>query len=78
MDGTISHYFEEDHYELGEMDQDDPYTKMLRAHRNAEYRENVRKAYQSNCLDLSDCDKYLPPKNDEKQQDGFSLAKKKK
>lgn len=66
MDGTISHYFEEDHYELGGMDQDDPYTKMLRAHRNAEYRENVRNAYLSDSLDYSDCDKYLPPKNDEK------------
>ena len=77
IDGTISHYFEEDHYEIGEMDQDDQYTKMLRAHRNAKYRENVRKAYQSGCLDLSDCDKYLPHKSNEEHQKGISLVKKK-
>lgn len=61
IDGTISHYFEEDHYEIGGMDQSSPYTKMLRAHRNKKYRENVRKAYENGELVL-DCDKYLPSK----------------
>lgn len=61
IDGTISRYFEEDHYEIGEMDQKSMYTKMLRAHRNKQYRENVRKAYESGCLEF-DCDKYLPGK----------------
>lgn len=62
MDGTISHYFEEDHYELGKLDQNSQYTKILRAHRNAKYRENVKQAYQNYCLDFDNCDKYLPPK----------------
>lgn len=62
MDGTISHYFEEDHYTIGEMDQKSPYTKVLRAHRNAQYRENVKYAYQNSCLEFDNCDKYLPNK----------------
>lgn len=63
MDGTISHYFEEDHYEIGGLDQNAPLTKMLRAHRNAEYRQNVKKAYQNGCLDFNDCNQYLPASN---------------
>lgn len=65
MDGTISHYFEEDHYEIGGLDQNSPYTKILRAHRNAQYRENVKKAYENSCLDLVNFDKYLPQKKQE-------------
>ena len=60
MDGTISHYFEEDHYEIGGLDQKSLYTKVLRAHRNTQYRENVKKAYENSCLDYDDCNKYLP------------------
>lgn len=63
MDGTISHYFEEDHYELGELDQNSIYTKVLRAHRNSKYRANVKNAYENNCLDVDNCDKYLPQKD---------------
>ncbi len=62
MDGTISRYFEEDHYEIGHLNQDDAYTKMLRAHRNAVYRQNVKTAYEKGCLDFNHCDKYLPSK----------------
>lgn len=75
MDGTISHYFEEDHYEIGGLDQDSPYTKILRAHRNAKYRENVKKAYENCCLDFDNFDKYLPQKNQEEKS--YSLVKKK-
>lgn len=64
MDGTISRYFEEDHYEIGFLDQNSPYTKLLRAHRNAQYRENIRQAYENSCLDYNNCDKYLPPKKE--------------
>lgn len=63
MDGTISHYFEEDHYELGALDQNALYTKVLRAHRNSQYRANVKKAYENHCLDAENCDQYLPPKS---------------
>lgn len=63
MDGTISHYFEEDHYELGALDQNAIYTKVLRAHRNSQYRANVKKAYENHCLDAENCDKYLLPKS---------------
>lgn len=62
MDGTISHYFEEDHYELGNLDQKSIYTKILRAHRNSKYRENVKKAYENGCLETDNLNKYLPPK----------------
>ncbi len=60
MDGTISHYFEEDHYELGHLEQNSNYTKALRAHRNSEYRKNIKQAYENNCLDYENLDKYLP------------------
>ena len=76
MDGTISHYFEEDHYEIGGLDQDSPYTKILRAHRNAKYRENVKQAYENCCLDFDNFNKYLPQKNQEEKS--YSLVKKKK
>ena len=75
MDGTISHYFEEDHYEIGGLDQDLPYTKILRAHRNTKYRENVKQAYENGCLDLENFDKYLPQKKQDKKV--YSLVKKK-
>lgn len=75
MDGTISHYFEEDHYEIGELDQDLIYTKILRAHRNAQYRENVKQAYENCNLDINNFDKYLPSK---KQIESYSLSKKKR
>ena len=75
MDGTISHYFEEDHYEIGELDQDLIYTKILRAHRNAQYRENVKQAYENCNLDTNNFDKYLPPK---KQVKSYSLSNKKR
>ncbi len=75
MDGTISHYFEEDRYEIGELDQDLIYTKILRAHRNAQYRENVKQAYENCNLDINNFDKYLPPK---KQIESYSLSKKKR
>lgn len=75
MDGTISHYFEEDHYEIGGLDQDLIYTKILRAHRNAQYRENVKQAYENCNLDINNFDKYLPPK---KQIESYSLSKKKR
>ncbi len=75
MDGTISHYFEEDHYEIGELDQDLIYAKILRAHRNAQYRENVKQAYENCNLDINNFDKYLPPK---KQKESYSLSKKKR
>ena len=76
IDGTISHYFEEDHYEIGGLDQDSPYTKILRAHRNAKYRENVKQAYENCCLNFDNFNKYLPQKNQEEK--GYSLVKKKK
>lgn len=75
MDGTISHYFEEDHYEIGGLDQDLIYTKILRAHRNAQYRENVKQAYENCNLDINNFDKYLPSK---KQIESYSLSKKKR
>ena len=75
MDGTISHYFEEDHYEIGELDQDLIYTKILRAHRNAQYRENVKQAYENCNLDINNFDKYLPSK---KKIESYSLSKKKR
>ena len=59
MDGTISHYFEEDHYEIGGMNQELELTKILRAHRNSKYRENVLKAYKEDKLDINNIDKYL-------------------
>ena len=62
MDGTISQYFEEDHYTIGELDQHSTYTKVLRAHRNSKYRKNVKYAYENDCLDVDNCDKYLPQK----------------
>ena len=60
MDGTISHYFEEDHYEIGSMNQELELTKVLRAHRNSKYRENVLRAYKEEKLDINNLDKYLP------------------
>lgn len=66
MDGTISHYFEEDHYEIGGLDQNATLTKVLRAHRNAQYRENVKRAYETSSLDLDNIDKYLPQKQNDK------------
>ena len=77
MDGTISHYFEEDHYEIGGLDQNSPYTRILRAHRNSKYRENVKQAYENSCLDYENFDKYLP--SQAKGSDGcHSLVKKRK
>jgi len=60
MDGTISHYFEEDHYDIGGLDQSDLYTKMLRAVRNMQYRGNVRQAKKLHTLELGNCAKYMP------------------
>ena len=60
MDRTISHYFEEDHYEIGGLNQNSLYTRILSAHRNAQYRENIKQAYENCCLDLDNFDKYLP------------------
>ena len=60
MDGTISHYFEEDHYEIGSFDQNSLFTKILRAHRNTEYRKNVITAYENGNLDFKNYNKYLP------------------
>ncbi|MFI3307648.1 MAG: radical SAM protein [Mycoplasmatota bacterium] len=63
MDGTISFYFEEDHYKIGYLNQNDKLTKILRAHRNSIYRTNVINAYQKGYLDYDNFDKYLPNNN---------------
>lgn len=63
IDGTISHYFEEDHYTIGELNQDDLFVKALRAHRNSEYRKNITKAYNDNLIDYNNLDSYLPAKS---------------
>lgn len=59
IDGTISHYFEEDHYTIGKMNQKSILTKILRAHRNSKYRERVLSAYKNKNLDYVNIDKYL-------------------
>ncbi len=66
MDGTISHYFEEDHYELNNLNQDHVLTKALRAHRNQEYRDNVKEAYARGDFDIDHLEKYLPKKKTKK------------
>lgn len=68
MNGVISHYFEEDHFEIGDLDQNLMLTKVLRAHRNHKYRENVLEAYRNSCLDYNNVDQYLP---------GYSKVKRK-
>ncbi|MBQ8681797.1 MAG: hypothetical protein IJ509_02690 [Bacilli bacterium] len=53
------------------------------AHCNSKYRENGKPDYENSCLDIDNCDKYLPSKfqkNDILQhiQKDYCLVKKKK
>ena len=50
VNGTISHYSEEDYYELGGMDPNSTLTKVLQATRNADRRSQIMKSFDSACL----------------------------
>lgn len=71
MDGTISHYFEEDHYTIGKMNQNEMLVKALRAHRNSDYRKNVIKAYNDNIINYDNLDLYLPQKTKVKKFNSY-------
>ena len=50
VNGTISHYSEEDYYELGGMDPNSILTKVLQANRNSDRRSEILKSFENACL----------------------------